>query len=102
MSKNIEDTHRKPAQLFLVETFQTFHMHYLVESETAETAKSTLQAMLDTPDVREWQQKYVGETIFHTRAINRLEAEQMHQDEEHDGSPWMPLDSMILRSNNGV
>lgn len=102
MSKNIEDTHSKPAQLFLVETFQTFHMHYLVESETVETAKSTVQAMLDTSDVTGWQQKYVGETIFHTRAINRLEAEQMHQDEEHDGSPWMPLDSMIMRSNNGV
>ncbi len=39
-----------PAQLFVVETIHTFHMRYLVESETAEGAEKVVSMQPDERD----------------------------------------------------
>ena len=96
MSKNNTTT---PAQLFIVETIHTFHMRYLVESETAEGAKEIVNKQ---PDDEEWQQKYLGNTVLTVQPISCEEAEEIHQipatsDSSWLGSPWMPIDSIIAK-----
>ena len=98
MSKNNTTT---PAQLFVVETIHTFHMRYLVESETAEGAREIVNKQ---PDDDEWQQKYLGDTILTVQPISHEEAEKIHttSDSSWQGSPWMPIDSMIAKSKDGI
>ena len=89
------------AQLFVVETIHTFHMRYLVESETAEGAREIVNKQ---PDDEEWQQKYLGDIVLTVQPISHEEAEEIHttSDSSWQGSPWMPIDSMITRSKNGT
>ena len=56
-----------PAQLFVVETIHTFHMRYLVESETAEGAREIVNKQ---PDDEEWQQKYLGDIVLTVQPIS--------------------------------
>ena len=90
-----------PAQLFVVETIHTFHMRYLVESETAEGAREIVNKQ---PDDDEWQQKYLGDIVLTVQPISHEGAEEIHatSDSSWLGSPWMPIDSMITRSKNGT
>ena len=90
-----------PAQLFLVETIHTFHMRYLVESETAEGAREIVNKQ---PDEDEWQQKYLGDIVLTVQPVSREEAEEIHatRDSSWLGSSWMPIDSMITRSKDGI
>ena len=91
-----------PPQLFVVETLHTFRMRYLVESETAKGAE--LVVVRDGFS-EEWQQKFMGDTILTVQPLSREEATEAHtasEDSSWDGSPWMPLDSMIMRSKDGV
>ena len=98
MSENNTTT---PAQLFVVETIHTFHMRYLVESETAEGAREIVNKQ---PDDEEWQQKYLGNTILTVHPISHEEAEEIHatNDSSWLGSPWMPVDSVIAKSKEGI
>ena len=98
MSENNTTT---PAQLFVVETIHTFHMRYLVESETAEGAREIVNKQ---PDDEEWQQKYLGNTVLAVQPISHEEAEKIHtkKDSSWMGSEWMPIDSMITRSKDGI
>ena len=98
MSENNVTT---PAQLFVVETIHTFHMRYLVESETAEGAREIVNKQ---PDDDEWQQKFMGDTVLTVQPISREEAEKIHtkKDSSWMGSEWMPIDSMITRSKDGI
>jgi len=94
-----------PPQLFVVETLHTFRMRYLVESETAEEAEKIVDMPPVDQIIDEWQQKYVGDTILTSQPISRKEAEEMHTEKNAsgwEGSPWMPIDSMIRRLKNGV
>ena len=89
------------AQLFVVETIHTFHMRYLVESETAEGAREIVNKQ---PDDEEWQQKYLGDIVLTVQPMSHEKAEEIHatSDSSWLGSPWMPIDSMITRSKDGI
>ena len=88
-----------PTRLFVVETQHTFRMRYLVESKTAEEAEKVVSMQ---PDTEEWQQKFMGVTAGpkHTLPISREEATEIHTASDHSwiGTPWMPIDSVIMRS----
>jgi hypothetical protein len=88
-------------QLFIVESLLTFRMRYLVESETAKGAEKVVSMQ---PDDEEWQQKFMGNTVLTSQPISHEEAEKIHtkKDSSWMGSEWMPIDSMITRSKDGI
>lgn len=79
--------------LYLVETFSTFRHRYVVEASSQDAAENAVRS----ERVEEWQQKHLGEEIIATKVVTpkTLTTGVYRKDNQHDGSPWIPLQRFI-------
>lgn len=100
--KKTAKTKRDKKQLFCVEVYSTFRLHYLVEATSADAAETYLshRYQSDNPP-EEWQQTHIGEQIVSVSPMTPKQAAQEHTRPDPNGtrSSWLPVEQFILRDD---